>query len=174
MTRKILLGVSALALVAGLSVSAVHANPTAKQNDYNVGSAIGNVANSVGVGIWQDASADGGAYASASDNAGSWADAWAGGYGGDAGVNHAAVHVKVETDNVALVSENELSATVSNYGSVYADGGWHASVSTGSAKQNDSQQMMAAGLFNNDLSTGLGSGQQQGNSVGVNASSINF
>lgn len=184
MTKRLLAGAAALAVVLGLGVSAAYANPTAKDNDHNFGSAIGNVANLVGVGIYQDASADGGAYASADGNYKSDGSAHAFGKGGHAGLNGAAVAVAVEVGNVALVSENDLKAIVTNSGSVYAgtgscyhyrcSGGGDASAATGSASQNNYQQKFAAGMFNNDLNTGLGSGQQQGNTAGVNAGSILF
>ena len=176
MTRHLLAGASALAFVVAVGFSAAHANPTVKDNDYNYDSDIGNVYNSVYVDIGQDASADGYAGASADYNSyESTASASAEGVGGEAGYNGAYVDVAVEVGNVAIISENEMYATVSNEGSVYAysyDG--EASAYTGEASQNDYQQQYAAGLFNNALNTGLGNAQQQGNAVAVNVGTLNF
>jgi hypothetical protein len=176
MKMQLLAGSAALAVIVGLGLSAAHANPTAKDNDYNYDSDIGNVYNSVYVGIGQDASADGHAGASADYNSyGSTASASAEGWGGEAGYNGAYVDVAVEVGNVAIISENEMYATVTNNGDVYAfsyDGS--ASAYTGDAKQTDSQQQYAAGLFNNALNTGLGNVQQQGNAVAVNVGTLNL
>jgi hypothetical protein len=176
MTRHLLAGASALAFVVAVGFSAAHANPTAKDNDFNYDSDIGNVYNSVYVGISQDASADGYAGASADGNTyGSDTYGGAEGVGGEAGYNGAYVNVAVEVGNVAIISENEMHAYVSNSGDVYAysyDGS--ASAATGDASQNDYQQQYAAGLFNNALNTGLGNVQQQGNAVAVNVDTLNF
>lgn len=173
---KLLLGVSAVALVAGLTLSAAYANPTAVDNDHNYDSAIGNIYNGVYIEIGQDASADGYGGASADGNSyWSGAHASADGTGGTAGTNNATVNVDVEVGNVAVISENNMHAYVSNEGSVDAYsyyGSAHAS--TGDASQNDWQQAYAAGMFNNALNTGLGNVQQQGNAVAVNVDSITF
>lgn len=176
MIKNLLAGISTLALVAGVGLSAAYANPTAVDNDGNVYSALANITNSVHVGVYQDASADGYAGASADGNS-YYSDAYAGalGEGGWAGYNGAYVDVQVEVGNVALISENRMHAYVSNGGSVYA-GSYYgaASAYTGNASQNDQQQMYAAGLFNNALNTGLGNAQQQGNSVALNADTLNI
>ena len=143
MTKYLLAGVSALALIGGLSLSAAYANPSGNtvedNSELSVEIELENVEN----------------------------EAEDGGYGYGYGSSTSAYqHIEIETDNIAVISDVEMEADVytdeaeieAEYGDVEVE-----------AEQGDWNQSYARGLFINNLNAGIGNSNQGVQSIAVNA-----
>lgn len=83
---------------------------------------------------------------------------------GQESLETSALAVSVGTGAVTVMSQNELSAQISNGAGLSADLGAPA-VATGDATLGGQQQQHASGSFNNVVNTGLGNIIQQSNTV---------